>query len=149
MPVKVWKLLVSLQRNFLWGGISGRKKIAWVKWIDICRSKERGGLGIKNLRVVNISLLAKWRWRLLTSPNDLWAQTLLAKYGGLQGLHSDLSGMENSKFASLLWKDICRLGETNGADSVDWCRDAMVRKLVLVINTSETGDLIQVILIPV
>ncbi|WJX38360.1 hypothetical protein P8452_26031 [Trifolium repens] len=129
MPVKVWKVLVSIQRNFLWGGASGKKKIAWVKWSDICRSKEKGGLGIRNLRLVNISLLAKWRWRLLSTPNEVWAQTLIAKYGKEGGLSSDLRRLENRKFASLWWKDICRLGEVNRADRVDWCRAVMIKKL--------------------
>jgi hypothetical protein len=128
MPVKVWKVLVSIQRNFLWGGASGKKKIAWVKWSDICRSKEKGGLGIRNLRLVNISLLAKWRWRLLSAPNEVWAQTLIAKYGKEGGLSSDLRRLENRKFASLWWKDICRLGEVNRADRVDWCRAVMIKK---------------------
>jgi hypothetical protein len=71
MPTKVWKRIVSIQRNFLWGGANKKVKMAWVKWVDVCRPKERGGLGIKNLRLVNISLLTKWRWRLLTSQDML------------------------------------------------------------------------------
>ncbi|MCI10687.1 ribonuclease H protein, partial [Trifolium medium] len=51
MPVKVWNKIVSIQWNFLWGGTSGSKKIPWVGWSDVCRAKELGGLGIKNLRV--------------------------------------------------------------------------------------------------
>jgi hypothetical protein len=136
MPAKVWKVLVSIQRNFLWGGASGKKKIVWVKWSDICRSKERGGLGIRNLRLVNISLLAKWRWRLLLSSNDLWAQTLISKYGREGGSNSDLRNLENSKFASLWWKDMCRLGEVNRVDRGDWCRAIMVKKLG---NNSKTS----------
>jgi len=31
MPVVVWKKLVRLQREFLWGGVGGGKKINWVK----------------------------------------------------------------------------------------------------------------------
>jgi hypothetical protein len=140
MPVKVWKVLVSIQRNFLWGGASGKKKIAWVKWSDICRSKEKGGLGIRNLRLVNISLLAKWRWRLLSAPNEVWAQTLIAKYGKEGGLSSDLRRLENRKFASLWWKDICRLGEVNRADRVDWCRAVMIKKLGNGYKTSFWND---------
>jgi hypothetical protein len=56
MLVKVWRKIVSIQRNFLYDGAGGAKKIAWVSWADVCRKKEDGGRGIKNLRLVNIYL---------------------------------------------------------------------------------------------
>jgi hypothetical protein len=42
MPVKVWREVVSIQRNFLWGGLSTRRRINWVKWADICKTKKEG-----------------------------------------------------------------------------------------------------------
>ncbi|PNX59052.1 ribonuclease H, partial [Trifolium pratense] len=81
MPVKVWRQLVTIQRNFLWGGSSKRAKICWVKWDDICRPKNEVGLGIRDLRFVNISLLAKWRWKLLTYEPDVWKDVVIARYG--------------------------------------------------------------------
>jgi hypothetical protein len=61
MPAKVWKEVVKIQRSFLWGGVSLKRRICWVKWVDICKPKKEGGLGIRDLRLVNLSLLAKWR----------------------------------------------------------------------------------------
>jgi hypothetical protein len=81
MPVVVWKKIVRLQREFLWGGVGGGKKISWVKWKSVCQRKDNGGLGVRDIRVVNISLLAKWRWRLMVSSNVLWKEVLMAKYG--------------------------------------------------------------------
>ena len=43
IPQRVVLKLVSLQRNFLWGGSHELKKIAWVKWDVICLPKEDGG----------------------------------------------------------------------------------------------------------
>jgi len=65
MPVVVWQKIVRLQREFLWGGIKRRKSIPWVSWSVVCKPKCEGGLGVRNLRLVNLSLLAKWRWRYL------------------------------------------------------------------------------------
>jgi len=38
------------------------RKIAWVKWENLCKPREEGGLGLKHIE--NIVLLAKWKWRL-------------------------------------------------------------------------------------
>lgn len=32
LPVKVWRRLVRIQREFLWGGVGGGRKINWVSW---------------------------------------------------------------------------------------------------------------------
>lgn len=61
MPTKVWKEVLKTQREFLWDGTSGGKKISWVKWSITCKPKEMRGLGVKNLARFNLSLLGKWR----------------------------------------------------------------------------------------
>ena len=61
MPTKVWKKIVRIQRKFLWGGFGGGQKICWIKWKSVCQPKSYGGLGVRDVRVDNLSLLAKWR----------------------------------------------------------------------------------------
>ncbi|GJX15971.1 RNA-directed DNA polymerase, eukaryota, reverse transcriptase zinc-binding domain protein [Tanacetum coccineum] len=39
------------------------------------------GLNIGRLKAFNLSLLQKWRWRLFTSPNDLWVKVVKAFHG--------------------------------------------------------------------
>jgi hypothetical protein len=46
LPNKVWKKIVRIQREFLWGGVKGGRKINWVKWSVVCREKSKGGLGV-------------------------------------------------------------------------------------------------------
>ncbi|PNY13316.1 S-adenosylmethionine-dependent methyltransferase [Trifolium pratense] len=79
MPVKVWKQVVRIQREFLWGGVKGGNKVNWVKWSVVCKEKEKGGLGVRDVRIVNLSLLAKWRWRLLLPGRSLWKEVLVAR----------------------------------------------------------------------
>ncbi|MCI65254.1 RNA-directed DNA polymerase (Reverse transcriptase), partial [Trifolium medium] len=55
--------------------------ICWVKWDDICKPKKEVGLGIRDLRLVNFSLLAKWRWKLLSSDMEVWKDVVVGKYG--------------------------------------------------------------------
>jgi hypothetical protein len=51
--------------------------MCWVKWAEICKPKKEGGLGIKDLRLMTSSLLAKWRWKLLTIDEDLWKEVIM------------------------------------------------------------------------
>jgi hypothetical protein len=50
-----------------------------VRWQKICRSKKKGGLGIKNLWKMNIGLLCKWWWSLETGEG-LWQDIVRIKY---------------------------------------------------------------------
>ena len=126
LPVQVWKRLVRIQREFLWGGVEGSKKISWVKWESVCRHKSNGGLGIKDIRIMNVSLLVKWRWRLLNGNIALWKEVLEARYGAIVGglLEEGFSGRPS--FASEWWKDIVKLGDFGGPN---WFNLGMERKV--------------------
>jgi hypothetical protein len=114
MPVKVWKEIVRIQRGFLWRGLSKRRKICWVKWDEVCKPKKEGGLGIRDIRLVNLSLLAKWRWKLLSNEFAGWKEILMAKYG------REINGVRNigeedvRRTVSCWWRDLCRLDADSG-----------------------------------
>jgi len=56
MPVKkTWKLVVQIQRNFLWDGSSGVKKILWIRWSNVYRPRGESDLEEKDLRLMNLS----------------------------------------------------------------------------------------------
>jgi len=59
---KVVKEVECIQREFLWGGVRGGRKICWVKWRRVCQPRSKGGLGVRDVRLVNLSLMAKWKW---------------------------------------------------------------------------------------
>lgn len=50
-----------------------------VKWSRITKPKNKGGLGIKDLRRMNISLLCKWWWK-AENGNDIWQEIIAKKY---------------------------------------------------------------------
>ncbi|GKV19346.1 hypothetical protein SLEP1_g29624 [Rubroshorea leprosula] len=101
-----------IQRVFLWGGGDGgndeKRKISWVKWEDICRSKVNGGLGVTDLRRRNWALLGKWWYRLGDGNEGLWKRVVKEKYygGGQEVNMTDVEKLRVSK----IWGDILSIG---------------------------------------
>jgi hypothetical protein len=125
MPKIVWKKLVRIQREFLWGGVRGGRKISWVKWSIVCQNKCQGGLGVRDAKVFNLSLLTKWRWRLLQPGMALWKRVLVARYGSHILSQVDWSGYRLPSSSSSWWKDICGLEKSVEPNS--WFSDSVVR----------------------
>lgn len=46
----------------------------------MCALKCFGGLGFKDLKVFNVSLLGKQAWRLIREPTSLFGRVMKAKY---------------------------------------------------------------------
>jgi hypothetical protein len=106
IPAIVAKKIQHIQREFLWGSRRGQKRISWIKWDVLCLPKKKGGLGVRDIRVVNISLLAKWRWRLLFEDHTVWKEVLRSKYDGSVVGKPNLGDESKPWFSSLWWKDI-------------------------------------------
>jgi len=83
------------------------KKIAWVKWESVCLKKEKGGIGIMDLRKFNYALLGKW----FHNKGELWARILDSKYGDWRNLEEATRGSRVSTW----WKDI-NIIDRSGAD---------------------------------
>ncbi|GAU51294.1 hypothetical protein TSUD_240270 [Trifolium subterraneum] len=79
MPTVIIKNIVRIQREFLWGGVKGGRKISWVSWKEVCRPRSEGGLGVRDAR----------------------------NYGPKTRLNVHWIGHMFSSRASMWWKDIC------------------------------------------
>ena len=66
--------------NFLWNDCEESKKLALIKWDNICKTKVYGGLGIKDLLWQNEALGAKLIWHLHLEIEQKWANILYNKY---------------------------------------------------------------------
>ncbi|XP_074266604.1 uncharacterized protein LOC141589883 [Silene latifolia] len=80
IPVSVSSKINSLLSQFWWGGTVMRQSLNWCSNLFINASKSGGGLGIRNIRCLNQSLLAKIGWKILFYPNSLIARVLGPKY---------------------------------------------------------------------
>lgn len=74
------KHMDTIRSRFFWRGANGKFKYHMMKWDDMCRPKDFGGLRVINTRVMNDCLITKWIWRINHSKNELWLRILKAKY---------------------------------------------------------------------
>jgi hypothetical protein len=126
IPVQVWKKVRRIQREFLWGARTGHKKISWINWDTICLPKKKGGLGVRDIRAVNISLLTKWRWKLLDNSQAVWKEVLVSKYGANVVGRLELGDNVKPWYSSLWWKDVCSIGENLG---INWFSQNVSKKV--------------------
>jgi hypothetical protein len=75
---------------------------------------------------MNISLLSKWRWRLIDGEKALWKSVLVKKYGEAVERIMEGTNMVWPRHASLLWKDLVNIGDFG---SQDWFNSVVERKV--------------------
>ncbi|GAU49947.1 hypothetical protein TSUD_408420 [Trifolium subterraneum] len=128
MPVKIWKQIVKLQRQFLWGGTIRERKIPWVNWTNVCKPKVDEWLGIRDLMAVNLALLGKWRWRLLSGGQGIWRDILLSRYSSLYPSPHLGGRLVGFRGTSTWWRDVSLLGDTTDSTS-DWFSEGIGKKV--------------------
>ncbi|WJZ98951.1 hypothetical protein VitviT2T_017437 [Vitis vinifera] len=116
MPKVVARRLEKVQRDFLWGGGNMEGKIHLVNWEVVCTDKDKGGLGLRKLAMLNKALLGKWIWRYACDKDNLWKQVIKVKYGQ-EGL-GWRPKKANGAVGVGVWKEIWKESE--------WCWDNMI-----------------------
>ncbi|XP_042514311.1 uncharacterized protein LOC122088975 [Macadamia integrifolia] len=101
-PSPLIRNLEKWMRNFIWTGEIDSSKATTVKWDTICKPKEEGGLGIRRLREVNMTLIAKLAWSIKAEDSQL-SSLLRARFL----FHSGLP--KRSYRRSSIWPDIRRM----------------------------------------
>jgi len=65
--------------RYWWSQQDKTNKIHWLSWENLTKSKKNGGLGFRDLHLVNMDMLCRQAWRLI-NPDTLCGQVLKAKY---------------------------------------------------------------------
>ncbi len=74
----------------------------------MCRSKKDGGLGVLSLENINLALLAKWWWNLLSEKKNLWRPIILGLY---YARRKPLSEGESFKPFFYWWRSVLKTRE--------------------------------------
>ncbi|XP_030948949.1 uncharacterized protein LOC115972854 [Quercus lobata] len=80
IPTTLCEEIESLIRKFWWGQRGNQRKIHWTKWSALCKPKDRGGMGFKELQKFNEAMLAKQVWRLLDNNDSLFHWFFKSKF---------------------------------------------------------------------
>ena len=70
----------SVLAKYWWGQTWDEKKIHWIKWGKLCKLKDRGGMGFRNIHAFNLIMLAKQAWRLIQGTHSLFFRVYKACY---------------------------------------------------------------------
>jgi ribonuclease HI len=105
-----------IQRNFIWGEYENVRKFHAVNWNVVTLPKWMGGLGLRNLDVMNQACILKLGWKLNYGSTDFWCQVVKGKYG----VHSFANDIVLRPSDSSIWKALLRLKEQL-ISNTSWC----------------------------
>ncbi|CAN1229401.1 Putative ribonuclease H protein At1g65750 [Linum grandiflorum] len=108
LPKLIIKRMDTLLRNFFWAGSTTKRTIHWCKGSKLCAPKSEGGLGFREFGLFNKALLAKQGWRLLNSPDALWARVLK----GLYFRNDSFLSAKKGGRCSWIWASLCDARES-------------------------------------
>ncbi|XP_060974139.1 uncharacterized protein LOC133039295 [Cannabis sativa] len=104
LPKELIKDIHSMMARFWWGSSDSKHKIHWGKWNKLCKPKEKGGMGFKNLEKFNQALLAKQGWKIINNPHSMMARVLKACYFTNNSfLEAKVGGYGSFIWRSILW----------------------------------------------
>jgi len=68
-------------KNFWWSFPRNKSRNLSLKsWSSLCLPKDQGGLGFRLMKDINLSLITKLGWKLLTDHDNLWVSLFNRKY---------------------------------------------------------------------
>ncbi|GJZ50731.1 RNA-directed DNA polymerase, eukaryota, reverse transcriptase zinc-binding domain protein [Tanacetum coccineum] len=78
IPKTVIKEINGILKRYLWSNSESARGKAKVAWKQVCKPKDCGGLGVKDLEKWNEALLAKHLWNIASKKDSLWVKWIHA-----------------------------------------------------------------------
>ena len=81
LPDSICHKLDKIFKYFWWGFPKGKSRNLSLKsWRSMCTPRQVGRMGFRLMKDVNLALIAKLGWKLLTKFDYVWVSPLIAKY---------------------------------------------------------------------
>ncbi|KAJ4810337.1 RNA-directed DNA polymerase (reverse transcriptase)-related family protein [Rhynchospora pubera] len=107
LPKGIIKKMESLIAKFFWGKTDQTRYMSFVSWQRICRPREEGGLGVRQLQIFGEALFLKLVWAMIRQDDKLWVHVCKGKYYPNLGFWR----AANVVGASPLWRQAARMRE--------------------------------------
>ena len=104
LPISLCKEIETLIKKIWWGQRGDHRKIYWIKWEEMKKSKMVSVMGFRDLAMFNDSLLAKQAWWLLHNKISLFYKGFKACFFP----NTTIMEVANSRLGSYAWKSILR-----------------------------------------
>ena len=104
LPVGLCNEIETLIRKFWWGQCGKRRKIHWLRWDELTKSKLVGGMGFWDVAMFNDSLFAKQAWRLLRNKDSLFYKVFKECFFP----HCLIMEAKDSRSGSYAWRSILK-----------------------------------------
>jgi len=80
MPMGCCRDIDMMLARFWWGSKDEKRKIHWISWDKLSKSKNKGNMGFRGMREFNKSLLGKHCWCLTTGESSLLEKVFKSCY---------------------------------------------------------------------
>ena len=104
LPLGLCHEIEAMVKKFFWGQRGDKRKIHWIKWLELTKPKLGRGLGFRNFALFNDSLLAKQALRLLHNEDTLFNRIFKARLF----LHYSFLEAQELASGSYAWKSILK-----------------------------------------
>jgi hypothetical protein len=95
-------VIYSQIANFFWGDLDDQHKYHLADWGLITRKKKFGGLGVPNLRDMNLCLLGSWFKRFFSAEDKIWRKIIEYKYN----TSPNICWISSNATSSPFWKGL-------------------------------------------